>query len=238
MAKLIITLPYWLIIKVEDGLYEIDIYDENKKIIEKGYTWCTNEYRYKRRKAIMHDIKSGQVKLPKKYSIRIKRIILKPVYNAFTFSYDFEYIIRVNKDFTLKDDNFIIHENIKKYEHIKRRHKEEVNLYECSIIKNNNTVDKYFIYAKNKTHATRVLRIELFKIFVAHKIVFRQYKKDGNIVWTNLASCDESMFDGTLFNAHLYIISKMIKLLESRNRKKYEVNIDLSEDKMIGQFDK
>jgi hypothetical protein len=72
----IITIPYWIWIKVESGLYEIFILDKNKKIYKKGYTYCLDEFRLARRKRILKDIRNlykSDSSLPSRYSIVFKR---------------------------------------------------------------------------------------------------------------------------------------------------------------------
>jgi hypothetical protein len=76
----VLTLPILFFIKVvEEGIYEVDILDKDKKVFRKGYIWCnTHEYRYSRLKRVKKDIKlrnkTEGFMLPSRYSIYFKKV--------------------------------------------------------------------------------------------------------------------------------------------------------------------
>jgi hypothetical protein len=98
----IVTIPYRLFIKIfDDGIYEIDVFDKNQKIIKVGYMWCYDESRYNRWRRVRRDLKlrnNRDFKLPSRYSIKFKKINAEKDTNG-----TYKLIIWTNPDFTLCD---------------------------------------------------------------------------------------------------------------------------------------
>jgi hypothetical protein len=71
--KTILSLPYWLFIKVRDGIYEITLFDKHNVCFKKGYIWCSNISTFARKKKVIADLKSRFPQFSK-YSIEFVKI--------------------------------------------------------------------------------------------------------------------------------------------------------------------
>jgi hypothetical protein len=175
MARTIFYMPYALFIGVDDGLYEVEVFDRDKKVIQKGYIWCIGQNRRERMRVIKKEISEHRICLPRHHSIQFTRL------------FDLECIISVDNAFELRKQNSF------DYKHLwHRRHEYEPwnkYLYECTITHNKET-RKYYVFTKEVNRAKqmlkKVIREKNHNIFNFYKFNIRRHERKNTVIWGNL----------------------------------------------------